>query len=90
MKSKNTKDRDKKMIETSSYVYKPTPWTSLRHAIEMAINIACATGKNIIIEINNTRFAVNRNTDMQTAINTYLDVRDKITKIEQQLKQNEK
>ena len=78
------------MSEISSYIYKPTPWTRLNTAIEMAIKMARATGKYIIIEINNTRFSVNRETDMQTAINTYLAVRDKITKTEQQLKENTK
>ena len=78
------------MKEISNYIYKPTPSTSLNTAIEMAIKMARATGKDVIIELNNVRFSVNRNTDVQTAINTYLTVQDKTTKIQQQLKQKTK
>ena len=90
MKQKKQEDRDKKMKEISNYIYKPTPSTSLNTAIEMAIKMARATGKDVIIELNNVRFSVNRNTDVQTAINTYLTVQDKTTKIQQQLKQKTK
>ena len=69
-------------------IYKPTPWTSISKAIEDGMKMARATGKNIIIELNGTRFSVNRDTDFQSALDTYLEVKDKITRIQQ--KQNVK
>ena len=78
------------MAEISQYTYKTTPGTNIRTAVENAIRMARATGKNIIIEMNNARFCVNRDTDVQTGINAYLAVQDKITKTQQQLQMHTK
>lgn len=76
------------MAETSNYIYKPTPWTSISMAIEGAIKMARATGKNVIIELNDVRFCVNRDTEFQDALNSYLAVKDKVAKAQQQLNQH--
>lgn len=75
---------------TPNYNYTPTKGTGLREAIENAIRMARATGKNIIIQINNARFCVDRDTKMQEAIDTYMDVKRKIYETEKQLKQKSK
>jgi len=71
-------------------IYKPTPETNLRTAIENAIRMARATGKNIIIQMNGARFCVDRDTKIQVAIDAYMDVKRKIFETEQKLKQKSK
>ena len=70
--------------------YKPTPETNLRTAIENAVRIARATGTNVIIQMNNARFCVDRDTKTQDAIDAYMDVKRKIFETEQKLKQKSK
>lgn len=57
--------------------YTPFPGTPIREAIEHAIRMARATGKDIIININDVQFCVNRDTNVQDAINTYMDALNK-------------
>ena len=56
-----------------AYTYTPFPGTTIREAIENAIRMARATGKDVIININDVQFCVNRDTNVQDAINTYMD-----------------
>ena len=57
--------------------YTPFPGTTIREAVENAIRMSRATGKNIIININDVQFCVNRETKLQDAINTYMDALNK-------------
>jgi hypothetical protein len=59
------------------YTYTPFPGTTIREAIENAIRMARATGKDVIININDVQFSVNRDTNVQDAINTYMDALNK-------------
>ena len=77
-------------MSIQNYSYTPTKGTNLREAIENAVRMARATGKNIIIQINNARFSVDRDTKMQEAIDTYMDVKRKMYETEKQLKQKSK
>ena len=70
--------------------YTPQPWINLRQAIENATKMARATGKEIIIKINDTRFSVGPDTKMQDAIDAYMEAKRKMHETEQKLKQNEK
>ena len=54
------------------YTYTPFPGTTIREAIENAIRMARATGKDVIININDVQFCVNRDTKIQAAIDTYM------------------
>ena len=60
-----------------AYTYTPFPGTTIREAIENAIRMARATGKDVIININDVQFSVNRDTNVQDAINTYMDALNK-------------
>ena len=57
--------------------YTPCHGTPIREAIEHAIRMARATGKDIIINMNDVQFCVNRDTNVQDAINTYMDALNK-------------
>ena len=57
--------------------YTPSTGKTIREAIEHAIRLACATGKDITININDVQFCVNRDTNVQDAINTYMDALNK-------------
>ena len=57
--------------------YTPSTGKTIREAIEHAIRLACATGKDIIINMNDVQFCVNRDTNVQDAINTYMDALNK-------------
>ena len=60
-----------------AYTYTPFPGTTIREAIENAIRMARATGKDVNININDVQFSVNRDTNVQDAINTYMDALNK-------------
>lgn len=60
-----------------AYTYTPFPGTTIREAIENAIRMARATGKDIIINMNDVQFCVNRDTNVQDAINTYMNALNK-------------
>ncbi len=60
-----------------AYTYTPFPGTTIREAIENAIRMARATGKDVIINTNDVQFSVNRDTNVQDAINTYMDALNK-------------
>ena len=60
-----------------AYTYTPFPGTTIREAIENAIRMARATGKDVIININDVQFSLNRDTNVQDAINTYMDALNK-------------
>ena len=60
-----------------AYTYTPFPGTTIREAIEHAIRMARATGKDVNININDVQFSVNRDTNVQDAINTYMDALNK-------------
>ena len=77
-------------MSTSNYIYKPTPGTNIRTAVENAIKIAHGLNSEVIVEFNAARFAVNGDTKIQDAITTYTAVCDKIAKTQQQLNQNTK
>jgi hypothetical protein len=68
--------------------YTPFSGTPIREAIEHAIRMACATGKDIIINMNGVQFCVNRETKTQDAINAYMDALNKIHNAEKQSKQH--
>ena len=57
--------------------YTPSTGKTIWEAIEHAIRLARATGKDIIININDVQFCVNRDTNVQDAINTYMDALNK-------------
>ena len=73
-----------------SEIYNVEPKTSFRKAIEQAILIARAKNAPIIVQMNSTRFSVNPDTKMQEAIDTYLEVKNKMFETEQKLKQKVK
>lgn len=77
-------------MSTSNYIYKPTPGTNIRTAVENAIKMARATGKDIFIEMNEARFCVNADTKTQDAIDAYMEVKRKMFETEQKLKQKSK
>ncbi len=77
-------------MSTSNYIYKPTPGTNIRIAVENAIKMARATGKDIFIEMNEARFCVNADTKLQDAIDSYLEVKRKMFETQQQLKQKKR
>jgi hypothetical protein len=64
--------------------------TSIRTAVEKAIIMARAVNNTIIVNFNKARFAVNPDSQIQDAINTYMDVKNKMYETEQQLKQKTK
>lgn len=68
--------------------YTPFPGTPIREAIEHAIRMSCATGKDIIINMNDAQFCVNRETKTQDAINAYLDALNKMHNAKKQSKQH--
>ena len=68
-------------------VYVVEPGTNIRQAIEHAITMARVSCTDIIIQMNEARFSVGPDTNVQKAINTYLEVLDKIQKTTEQLKQ---
>lgn len=67
--------------------YIPFPGTNIRSAIENAIKMSRATGKDIYIKMNNALFCVNRDTQIQDALDLYLDALNKVKNTEQQLQQ---
>ena len=69
-------------------IYNAKPLENVRQTIENAILMARAKACNVIVQMNGARFSVKPDTKLQEAINTYLEVLDKIRKTEQQLKQN--
>jgi hypothetical protein len=68
--------------------YTPFPGTSITEAIENAIRMSRATGKDIVINLNDVHFSVNRETNVQDAINTYLDALNKRYNEKKQLQQH--
>ena len=70
--------------------YTPQKWINIREAIENATKMARATGKTIIINMNDVHFSVNADTKMQDAIDTYMKAKRKMFETEQKLKQNTK
>ena len=74
----------------ATQTYTPKPLMNLREAIEDAIRVARATGNTIIISMNNVRFSVNADTQLQTVIDTYLEVQKKMFETTKQLKQNKR
>ena len=79
-----------KGIDMETQIYTPQSHINLREAIENATKMARATGKKIIIKINDARFSVGPDTKMQDAIDAYMEVKRKMHETEQKLKQNEK
>lgn len=71
-------------------IYTPKPGTNIREAIENAIKMARATGKEIIIKMNEARFSVNADTKVQDAIDAYLEAKRKMFETQQKLKQNKR
>lgn len=69
-------------------IYEAKPFTGIRETVEKAIVIANGTNSVVIVVFNGARFAIEPNTKTQDAIDTYLAVRDKMTKTQQQLKQH--
>ena len=59
-----------------AYTYTPFPGTTIREAIEHAIRMARATGKDVNININDVQFSVNRDTN---AINVLIKPHTRIT-----------
>ena len=74
----------------ATQTYTPKPLMNLRAAIEEAIRIARATGTTIIVNMNNVRFSVAPDTQIQDAIDTYLEVKNKMFETTKQLKENSK
>ena len=68
-------------------IYNAEPGTGIRAAVENAILTARATGATVIVTLNDARFCVYRNTKTQEAIDTYLEVKNKMFITEQILKQ---
>lgn len=68
-------------------LYIAKPGTNIRQAVEHAIMLARTGNTNIIVQMNEARFSVNPDTKVQNAIDTYLEVLDKIHKTKEQLKQ---
>lgn len=68
--------------------YTPFSGTTIREAIEKAIRMSCATGKDIIINMNGVQFRVNRETKTQDAIDAYLDALNKMHNAKKQSKQH--
>lgn len=71
-------------------IYTPQSWVNIREAAENAIKMARATGKTIMIQMNDARFSVNADTQIQEAIDTYLEVKRKMFEAEKKLKQKSK
>lgn len=71
-------------------IFEAKPFMNIRETIEKAIIIARGTDSNVIVIFNGARFSVKPDTEIQTAIDTYLSVKDKIAKTQQTLNQNEK
>lgn len=69
-------------------IYEAKPFTGIRETVEKAIVIANGTNSDVIVVFNNTRFTIKPNTKTQEAIDTYLAIRDKMTKAQQQLRQH--
>ncbi len=69
-------------------IYEAKPFTGIRETVEKAIVIANGTNSDVIVVFNATRFTIKPNTKTQDAIDTYLAIRDKMTKAQQQLKQH--
>ena len=61
--------------------------TNIRQGIEQAILIARALNSELIVQINGVRFGVNPDTKLQSAINTYLEIKNITFETEQQLTQ---
>ena len=69
------------------YEYKPQKGMNIREAVENASRMARATGATIFVEMNGARFSVGPDTQMQTAIDAYLEVKNKMFETEKKLKQ---
>lgn len=72
----------------STQIYEAKPYTNIRQASEEAIRIAQGINSDVIVVFNDTRFTIKPDTKTQDAIDTYLAIRDKMTKAQQQLKQH--
>ncbi len=72
----------------STQIYEAKPYTNIRQASEEAIRIAHGINSDVIVVFNDTRFTIKPDTKTQDAIDTYLAIRDKMTKAQQQLKQH--
>jgi len=70
--------------------YTVTPGTNIHDAAEKAILIARAVNRTIIVTMNGARFCVYPDTKVQSAIDTYLEVKNKMHETEKQLKQKTK
>ena len=70
--------------------YTVTPGTVINEAAERAIAIARAINKPVIVIMNGARFCVKPDTDVQKAIDTYLEVKNQIFETEKLLQQKVK
>ena len=72
----------------NSNEYIAEPGENIRIAIERAILMARALKTHVFITLNGARFCVSSDTTVQHAINTYLEVKNKMLKTEEILKQH--
>ena len=73
-----------------TYTFTPIAGTDIGKAVESAIKMALATGKNVIIQMNEARFCVNAKTKKEDAIKAYHEVRNKIIETKKKLNENVK
>ena len=71
-------------------IYNVEDGTNIREAVERAILIARAKNAPTIVQFNGVRFCVNPDTNRQEAIDTYLEVKEKMFETEKLLKQKTK
>ena len=69
--------------------YNVTPGTGIRKAVEEAQTIARAVNKAVIVAMNGARFCIHPDTTVQKAIDTYLEVKNKMF-LTQQLLEKQK
>ena len=72
-------------MNSNEYMAKPSE--NINIAIERAVIMARALKTQVFITLNGARFCVSPDTTIQHAINTYLEIKDKMFKTEQLLKQ---
>ena len=65
--------------------YAAEPRQSIREAVEEALRIARAINKTVIVRMDGARFGIHPDTTVQKAIDTYLEVLDKIFLSQRQL-----
>lgn len=75
-------------MQTQNYTV--NPGTSINEAVERAILIARAVNRTLIVKMNGARFCVYPDTKVQDAIDTYLEVQNKMHETELALKQKVK